>query len=99
MYLNTAPLAIGIILLLFAFMVGVKKQTWLLSGFNQHRVRDKEKLSRLVGHLDLSTGLVLILSGLLTPPTSIEIVMGILVPIILVAHLGMILYVQKNMVE
>ncbi|KGP91827.1 hypothetical protein N780_15810 [Pontibacillus chungwhensis BH030062] len=99
MYLNEGPLAIGIILLLFAYMVGIKKHTWLLSGFNQRRVRDKERLSRLVGHLDLSTGLVLIVSGVLTPPPQLPAVMGIIVTLIAIAHVGMIIYVQKNMVE
>ena len=40
---------IGFVFLVFGFLVGVKKLTWLLAGYNEKRVKDKNKLARLVG--------------------------------------------------
>ncbi|WP_281281382.1 hypothetical protein [Pseudalkalibacillus caeni] len=34
-------LTIGIALLLVSFLVSVKKQTWLLAGFNEKNIKNK----------------------------------------------------------
>ncbi|MGE7921305.1 DUF3784 domain-containing protein [Viridibacillus sp. NPDC093762] len=44
---------IGLIFLGLGFCVGVKKMTWLLSGFNEKRVKDKTKLAHLVGGTEI----------------------------------------------
>lgn len=42
-------LGIGVALLIVSFLVGVKKQTWLLAGFNEKVFHDKTILSVTVG--------------------------------------------------
>ncbi|WP_166000609.1 DUF3784 domain-containing protein [Bacillus sp. Cs-700] len=42
---------IGLALLLVSYLVGVKKQTWLLAGFNEKMVENKSLLGMIVGLL------------------------------------------------
>lgn len=44
-------LIIGVALILISFLVGVKKQTWLLAGFNEKMIEDKSKLGTITGLL------------------------------------------------
>lgn len=56
-------LVIGVILLVFSYLVGIKKFTWLLAGYNEKRVNNKTKLAKLVGITYFILGLVMILNG------------------------------------
>ncbi|MGG1745181.1 exonuclease, partial [Bacillus paranthracis] len=40
---------LAIISFALAYFIGVKQYTWLLSGFNERRVPEKDKLSKIVG--------------------------------------------------
>ncbi|MGV2622427.1 UNVERIFIED_CONTAM: DUF3784 domain-containing protein [Halobacillus marinus] len=42
-------LLLGIVLLGVSFLVGVKKQTWLLAGFNEKMIRNKSLLGTVTG--------------------------------------------------
>ncbi|MFA1713695.1 hypothetical protein ACDX66_18425 [Peribacillus frigoritolerans] len=42
-------LAIGIALLLVSYLVAVKKQTWLLAGFNEKMIKNKSLLGKVTG--------------------------------------------------
>lgn len=42
-------LVIGIALLLVSYLVAVKKQTWLLAGFNEKNISNKELLGKIAG--------------------------------------------------
>ncbi|PFG12206.1 DUF3784 domain-containing protein [Bacillus sp. es.036] len=42
---------IGVALLIVSYLVGVKKQTWLLAGFNEKMVKNKSLLGTFVGLL------------------------------------------------
>ncbi|WP_174613713.1 hypothetical protein [Virgibacillus ihumii] len=53
---NGTIFGIGVLLIIFSYLIGVKKQTWLLSGFNQNRIRDKEKLYNGPKILDTKKG-------------------------------------------
>ena len=57
--------AAGAIIFLCGYLIGVKKQLWLISGYNPDRVKDKDGLAKWVG-----TGLQII--------GGIEFLMGIL---------------------
>ncbi|MCA0987494.1 DUF3784 domain-containing protein [Guptibacillus algicola] len=53
---------IGICMLLVSYLVAIKKQTWLLSGFNEKNIRNKSLLGTVVGvGFFLPLGLILIL--------------------------------------
>ncbi|EEL33623.1 hypothetical protein bcere0019_31350 [Bacillus cereus Rock3-28] len=49
---------LAIISFALAYFIGVKQYTWLLSGFNEHRVPDKVKLSKIVGLYNLTAGVI-----------------------------------------
>jgi len=56
---------IGIALLIVSYLVGVKKQTWLLAGFNEKMVDNKSLLGTIVGLLFfLPLGLLTIILSL-----------------------------------
>lgn len=61
--MNVEFLVIGVILLVFSYLVGIKKLTWLLAGYNEKRVNNKTKLAKLVGITYFILGLVMILNG------------------------------------
>jgi hypothetical protein len=91
---NIPLVIIGVVLLCLAYLIGKKKLTWLLSGFNQHRVRDKDKLAKIVGIYNLIVGIILVTAGFINYPNT-----EILVPILVGGYVFLILYVQKTMVE
>lgn len=92
--MNQHFIIIGSILLILAFLIGVKKQTWLLSGFNQQRVSDKDKLSKILGIYNLVMGLLLIAGGFINHPDA-----QVLFPILLVGYVILLGYVNIKMVK
>ena len=56
---------IGVALLIVSYLVGVKKQTWLLAGFNEKMVENKSLLGTITGLLFfLPLGLLIIILSL-----------------------------------
>ena len=76
------------------YLVGVKKLTWLLSGFNEKRVKDKVKLAHLVGRTEMILGGILIIGGFVGVNYAEYLVMFSVAVI-----LGLVLYVNIKMVE
>lgn len=90
------PLVIvGVLLLVFGFFIGIKKQTWLLSGFNYRRVKDQDKLAKLVGTYNLAIGAVMLVAGLINYTPSEKILFAILV----IGYVILLGYVNTQMVE
>ncbi|WP_349410596.1 DUF3784 domain-containing protein [Pseudalkalibacillus sp. SCS-8] len=59
-------LIIGILLLVVSYLVGVKKQTWLLAGFNEKHIKNKSLLGRITGSgFFLPLGLIVIMNSIL----------------------------------
>jgi Domain of unknown function (DUF3784) len=86
----------GIVFLALAYMVGVKKQVWILSGFNQARVKDKDKLAKIAGfYLFVPLGLLLLISGIITYPYQ-EIILTVLG---IGYGVGVLIYVNEKMVS
>lgn len=92
---NGTIFGIGVLLIIFSYLIGVKKQTWLLSGFNQNRIRDKEKLSRMVGTTDLFTGALLIVSSFFIS----QDFMIVAIMLAAFAHVGIVAYANVKMVD
>lgn len=85
---------IGVVFLVLSYLVGVKKQTWLLAGYNEKRVKEKNKLARLVGITMALLGVVLMISGLTGMKETEYLIMSV-VAIILIE----VVYVNTKMVE
>ncbi|HWI49404.1 MAG TPA: DUF3784 domain-containing protein [Rummeliibacillus sp.] len=85
---------IGAVFLVFGYLVGVKKQTWLLAGYNEKRVKDKFKLARLVGSTMAILGMLLLICGLIGIKQTEYLIM-FAVAILLME----VVYVNAKMVE
>lgn len=84
---------LAIISFALAYFIGVKQYTWLLSGFNERRVSDKFKLSKIVGLYNL-TGVIATIGSVFTTPNA-----KIVFPIIIIGHVIIAAYVNTRMVQ
>jgi len=85
---------LAIISFALAYFIGVKQYTWLLSGFNERRVSDKVKLSKIVGLYNLTAGAIATIGSVFTTPNA-----KILFPIIIIGHVIIAAYVNTRMVQ
>jgi len=92
--MNQVLIITSVILFVLAFLIGVKKQTWILSGFNQKRVKDKEKLAKLIGTYSLIMGFVLLIGAFIDHPQT-----QLLMPIMVIGYIILLGYVNIKMVE
>ena len=92
--MNQSFIIIAMILFVFAYLIGVKKQTWLLSGFNEQQVRDKDKLASLVGSFNLIMGMVMVGGAFIKHPDA-----QALIPIVVIGYVILIAYVNTKMVD
>ncbi|CAK6470401.1 DUF3784 domain-containing protein [Peribacillus castrilensis] len=62
-------LVIGIALLLVSYLVAVKKQTWLLAGFNEKMIKNKSLLGTVTGgFFFLPFGLLAVINSFIDYP-------------------------------
>lgn len=87
-------IVIGFVFLLIGYLVGVKKITWLLAGYNEKRVKDKKKLATLVGGTFAILGIGLMIFGFVGFKQA-ETIMMVAVGVILLE----VVYVNAKMVE
>lgn len=92
--MNQPLVVISIILFVLAYFIGIKKQTWLLSGFNQKRVEDQEKLANLVGTYNLIMGTIILGAAFIDHPDT-----ELLVPILVIGYVILLGYVNTKMVK
>lgn len=94
--MNIYEFFLGILFLIGAYLVGIKKQTWLLTGFNQHRVRNKEKLAKITGgYLYLPLAIVMLISSFINYPYEDIVLIILIITSVAIA----ISYVNAKMVE
>ncbi|WP_102691669.1 DUF3784 domain-containing protein [Rummeliibacillus pycnus] len=93
--MNQPLIMAAIVLFILSFLIGVKKQTWILSGFNQKRVKEQDKLAKLVGYLSFIIGIVMLIGGIINYPNSEKI----LFPMMLIGYVILLGYVNTKMVE
>lgn len=79
---------VAILSFALAYFIGVKQYTWLLSGFNERRVPDKVKLSKIVA------GVIATIGSVFTTPN-----VTIVIPIIIIGHFIIAAYVNTRMVQ
>lgn len=92
--METNLIIISVIFLVFGYLVGVKKMTWLLAGYNEKRVEDKTTLSRLVGSTMAILGGVLLVCGVVGVPKPEYFIMAAIAIILL-----QVVYVNMKLVE
>ncbi|HEF5707717.1 TPA: DUF3784 domain-containing protein [Bacillus cereus] len=85
---------VAIISFALAYFIGVKQYTWLLSGFNERRVPDKVKLSKIVGLYNLIAGVIATIGSVFTTPN-----VTIVIPITLIGQFIIAAYLNTRMVQ
>ena len=75
--MNIDLIIMGLIFLALGYLVGVKRMAWLLSGFNEKQVKDKLKLSNLVGGTQIILGGLLMVGGFVGLQSEEYLVLGL----------------------
>ncbi|SDK28576.1 DUF3784 domain-containing protein [Sediminibacillus albus] len=89
-------LFIGVALLLVSYLVAVKKQTWLLAGFNEKMIKNKELLGKVVGgFFFLPLGLVVVISSLI----EYSYQKTVLVIIMLILLVSVYLFINRKLLD
>ncbi|OXS63818.1 hypothetical protein B0G93_102258 [Bacillus sp. V-88] len=89
-------LVIGLALVLVSYLVGVKKQTWLLAGFNEKMIKNKSLLGSVTGLLFfLPLGLIVILNSLIDYPYEGTI----LVVVMLTLLTGVYVFINRRLMD
>ncbi|MCM3634957.1 DUF3784 domain-containing protein [Paenibacillus camelliae] len=57
---------VGLVFIVLGLIIGVGKQTWLLAGFNEKRVKNKTLLANLVGGYITVIGILFLISSFYT---------------------------------
>lgn len=85
---------LGSFLLLSGYLIAIKKAVWILAGYNEKRIADKDKLAKLVGLTYAILGGILLLSGIIGFPFAEPLAIAALAVIII-----QIIYIQIKMVK
>ncbi|CAH2463761.1 MULTISPECIES: DUF3784 domain-containing protein [Bacillus] len=94
LFASPSLFVVAIISFALAYFIGVKQYTWLLSGFNERRVPDKVKLSKIVGLYNVIAGVIATIGSVFTAPN-----VKIVIPIIVIGHVIIAAYVNTRMVQ
>ncbi|PFF02274.1 exonuclease [Bacillus thuringiensis] len=94
LFASPSLFTVAILSFALAYFIGVKQYTWLLSGFNERRVPDKVKLSKIVGLYNLVAGVIATIGSVFTTPN-----VTIVIPIIIIGHFIIAAYVNTRMVQ
>ncbi|WP_286141687.1 DUF3784 domain-containing protein [Bacillus sp. AFS001701] len=88
MLIDYGLLIIGIALLLVSFLVAVKKQTWLLAGFNEKMIKNKSLLGKVVGGgFFLPVSLLIIFNSFIDYPYEVTVLMIIMLILLTMVYL------------
>ncbi|PFG07537.1 DUF3784 domain-containing protein [Bacillus sp. es.034] len=89
-------LVIGLALILVSYLVGIKKQTWLLAGFNEKMVKNKSLLGTVTGLLFfLPLGLMVIMNSFIDYSHEGTI----LVVVMLVLLTGVYVFINRRLMD
>jgi hypothetical protein len=89
-------LMIGLALLLISYLVGVKKQTWLLAGFNEKMIKNKSLLGTVTGLLFfLPLGLMIIINSFIDYAYE----GAVLVVVMLVLLTGVYVFINRRLMD
>ncbi|MFG6496426.1 DUF3784 domain-containing protein [Fictibacillus sp. UD] len=92
--MNSTLIITAVILFFMAYLIGVKKQTWLLTGFNQQRVSNQDKLARLVGSYTFIMGVVMLAGAFIR-----QLETEVLFPVLVIGYVVLLGYVNTRMVK
>ncbi|WP_026571476.1 DUF3784 domain-containing protein [Sediminibacillus terrae] len=89
-------LIIGVALLVVSYLVGVKKQTSLLAGFNEKAIKNKELLGKVAGgFFFLPLGLLVVVSSMIDYPYE----NAVLVSVMLILLGSVYLFINRTLLD
>lgn len=89
-------LIIGVALLVVSYLVGVKKQTSLLAGFNEKAIKNKELLGKVAGgFFSLPLGLLVVVSSMIDYPYE----NAVLVSVMLILLGSVYLFINRKLLD
>ncbi|WP_077623015.1 DUF3784 domain-containing protein [Sediminibacillus massiliensis] len=81
-------LVIGIFLLLVSYLVAVKKQTWLLAGFNEKNIKNKSLLGKVTGGVFfLPLGLLVVIHSVIDYPYEVTVLVVTMLVLLTITYL------------
>ncbi|MEH7402207.1 MULTISPECIES: DUF3784 domain-containing protein [Bacillaceae] len=81
-------LVIGIVLLMVSYLVAVKKQTWLLAGFNEKMIKNKSMLGTVTGAgFFLPLSLLVIINSFINYPYEKTVLITIMLILLTIVYL------------
>ncbi|MFS0561881.1 DUF3784 domain-containing protein [Terribacillus sp. 179-K 1B1 HS] len=86
---------LGVVFIVLAYLVNVKKMVSILRGYNQQRIRDKQKFIDLVSPFYLISGTILILVPFIFPSEWSIVAMQL----VILANLILLIYVNVKLVD
>jgi hypothetical protein len=87
-------LFLAVVSFLMAYFIGAKKYTWLLSGYNQRRIRDQEKLARMTGKYNMIVGIAAAAGSMIDHPDTV-----VIFPLVVIGHVALAAYANVKMVD
>ncbi|TGB03561.1 DUF3784 domain-containing protein [Halobacillus salinus] len=89
-------LIIGISLLVISYLVGVKKQTWLLAGFNEKNIKNKSLLGVITGAgFFLPLGLLVIFNGVFDYANEGTVLAVVMLVLLLIVYI----FINKRLLD
>lgn len=83
-------LVIGIVLLIVSYLVAVKKQTWLLAGFNEKMIKNKSMLGTVTGFgFFLPISLLIIINSFIDYPYEETVLITVMLVLLTMTYLFM----------
>ncbi|MGP7817331.1 DUF3784 domain-containing protein [Niallia sp. 01092] len=80
-------LIIGIALLLVSYLAAVKKQTWLLAGFNEKNIKNKSILGKVTGGaFFLPLGLLVVIHSFIDYPYEATVIVVAMLVLLTITH-------------
>lgn len=81
-------LIIGLALLFVSYLVAIKKQTWLLAGFNEKMIKNKSLLAKVVGGgFFLPLSLLIIINSFIDYPYEVTLLLIIMLILLTIIYL------------
>ncbi|MEE6449869.1 DUF3784 domain-containing protein [Gottfriedia acidiceleris] len=88
--LDYSLLVIGIVLLIVSYLVAVKKQTWLLAGFNEKMIKNKSMLGTVTGFgFFLPISLLIIINSFIDYPYEETVLITVMLVLLTMTYLFM----------
>lgn len=94
--MDVGLLLIGMALLLMSYLVAVKKQTWLLAGFNEKLIRNKSLLGTVTGAaFFFPIGTLVIINSFIDYPYESPLLTVVILTLLIIVYM----YINRKLLD